>query len=39
MSMSLTFDHRAINGVGAGAFLKEVTQLLTAGLPVESNAE
>jgi len=33
MSLSLTFDHRAINGVGAGAFLKEVTGLLTAGLP------
>lgn len=33
MSLSLTFDHRAINGVGAGAFLKEVTGLLTTGLP------
>lgn len=32
MSLSLTFDHRAINGVGAGAFLKEVAGLLTTGL-------
>jgi pyruvate dehydrogenase E2 component (dihydrolipoamide acetyltransferase) len=32
MSLSLTFDHRAINGVGAGAFLKEVAGLLTSGL-------
>jgi pyruvate/2-oxoglutarate dehydrogenase complex dihydrolipoamide acyltransferase (E2) component len=33
MTLSLTFDHRAINGVGAGAFLKEVTGLLASGFP------
>jgi pyruvate/2-oxoglutarate dehydrogenase complex dihydrolipoamide acyltransferase (E2) component len=31
MTLSLTFDHRAINGVGAGAFLKEVAGLLVNG--------
>ncbi|MGO8672703.1 MAG: 2-oxo acid dehydrogenase subunit E2 [Capsulimonadaceae bacterium] len=32
MTITLTFDHRAINGVGAGAFLKDISGLLTTGL-------